>query len=326
MKRVAIIGGGLGGAVLAGALRATHEVTLFEKGRGYGGRMSTRQAEGFRFDHGAQFFTLRDPRFAGLVNPLIAVGAVAEWQGPEALFRDGVLVGTSAPRAQRLVGVPSMGGLVAALAGDVPARFQTDVAMLEERHGGLWALEDVTGKALGKFDIVVGTATPRQTIGLFGEAVPQGHALRTQRMAPCYAVMLGWTAPWREDWVSARLEGGALGFIGVNSTKPGRDATRAALVVHTTPEMAEVLLDLETDEIARRIKAALLAETGIDASDAALSVVHRWKSARIQHEAPTTPWYDQDRGIAATGDWAGRSRIEDVALSALDLADRIQAG
>jgi renalase len=325
MTRVAIVGGGLGGAVLAGALAPRHEVTLFEKGRGFGGRMSTRQSGGFRFDHGAQYFTVEDPRFAALIDPLRVSGAVAPWVGDEALFRDGRRVQVTKPRRQRLVGAPGMSALLQALAGKAEARFGVDVAPLAERHNGLWALADVDGKPLGNFDIVISTATPRQTIGLFGGLVPADHPLRTQQMVPCYALMLGWYRSWQEDWVSARLEGGKLGFIGVDSMKPARDPATTALVVHTTPEMAVVLLDLEPDEIARRIKLALREEAGIDASDAALSVVHRWKSARVATERPVGPWLDRDQGIAATGDWAGRSRVEDVALAALDLAASIQA-
>lgn len=325
MTRVAIVGGGLGGAVLASALSPRHEVTLFEKGRSFGGRMSTRTTGGFQFDHGAQYFTVDDPRFAALIEPLRISGAVALWAGEEALFRDGKRLHVMKPRRQRLVGAPGMSAMVQAVAGKVEARFGVDVAMLAERYHGLWALSDVDGKALGNFDLVIATATPRQAVGLFGDRVPAGHPLRTQHMVPCYALMLGWNRPWQEDWVSARLEGGKLGFIGVNSSKPDRDPATTALVVHTTPEMAVVLLDLEPNEIARRIRLALLEETGIDASDAALSVVHRWKSARIEREAPTAPWLDREQGIAATGDWAGRSRIEDVALSALALAARIQS-
>jgi predicted NAD/FAD-dependent oxidoreductase len=325
MTRVAIVGGGLGGAVLAGALAKHHEVALFEKGRGFGGRMATRQTAGYRFDHGAQYFTVEAPRFAALLEPLRAAGVVAEWEGGEALFREGRRLDVTKPRRPRLVGVPGMSNLVQALAGTVDAQFGVDVALLAERQGSLWALSDVEGKPLGSFDLVISTATPRQTIGLFGDRVPVGHPLRAQRMVPCYALMLGWDRPWKEDWVSARIEGGKLGFIGVNSSKPGRDATTTALVVHTTPEMAEVLLDLSPDEIARRVQTALIEEAGIDASDAALSVVHRWKSARMAHEAALGPWFDVEQGLAATGDWAGRSRVEDVALAALDLAASIHS-
>ena len=58
--RVAIIGAGLAGATLAYELNEAEgfEVTIFEKSRGVGGRMSTRYGDSHEYDHGAQFFTL----------------------------------------------------------------------------------------------------------------------------------------------------------------------------------------------------------------------------------------------------------------------------
>lgn len=41
MKRIAIIGAGLSGLVLARQLASNADITVFEKARGVGGRMST---------------------------------------------------------------------------------------------------------------------------------------------------------------------------------------------------------------------------------------------------------------------------------------------
>ena len=42
-------------------------VVLLDKGRRAGGRMATRRIGSSRFDHGAQFFTVPDPRFRAVV-------------------------------------------------------------------------------------------------------------------------------------------------------------------------------------------------------------------------------------------------------------------
>ena len=61
---VAVVGGGMAGVVCARTLvQAGHRVTLFEKSREFGGRMATRRTEFGGFDHGAQYFTVRDARF-----------------------------------------------------------------------------------------------------------------------------------------------------------------------------------------------------------------------------------------------------------------------
>ena len=66
----------------------------------------------------------------------------------------------------------------------------------------------------------------------------------------------------------------------------------------------------------------------IDPATAQFRTLHRWKSARLAEDKSASPYIDSARGLAATGDWASGSRVEDVVLKALDLAELIgnQAG
>ena len=65
VQNFAIIGAGMAGIACARTLmQAGHRVTVFEKSRGTSGRMSTRATSFGNFDHGAQYFTVRDDRFA----------------------------------------------------------------------------------------------------------------------------------------------------------------------------------------------------------------------------------------------------------------------
>lgn len=79
--KIAIIGAGIGGLTLARELAKKANVTLFEKARGVGGRMSTRYADPFYFDHGAQCFTARSKEFQAFLKPYMDAGIVAEWKG-----------------------------------------------------------------------------------------------------------------------------------------------------------------------------------------------------------------------------------------------------
>ena len=108
--RVAIVGGGITGAVAAQRLRdAGLAVTVFDQGRrGPGGRASHRRvhehdgrtepddgglapATGtLEFDHGCQFFRADDPRMRELAEAWCAAGWAAEWRA-----RFGRLAGTA---------------------------------------------------------------------------------------------------------------------------------------------------------------------------------------------------------------------------------------
>jgi predicted NAD/FAD-dependent oxidoreductase len=71
----AIIGAGLSGLACATRLHAFGwRVSVFDKSRGPGGRMSTRRGDDWQSDHGAQYFTARDPRFKAEVDRWLAAG------------------------------------------------------------------------------------------------------------------------------------------------------------------------------------------------------------------------------------------------------------
>nr|MDJ0929273.1 NAD(P)-binding protein [Gammaproteobacteria bacterium] len=59
MTTIAIIGAGLSGLVLATRLSEHATVTVFDKSPRVSGRMATRRAPPYEFDHGTQFFTAR---------------------------------------------------------------------------------------------------------------------------------------------------------------------------------------------------------------------------------------------------------------------------
>ena len=82
--RIGIVGAGMAGLAFAEGLAGQgHEVVLFDKGRGPGGRMSTRRmptsAGEAHFDHGAQYFTVRDESFRRRVDAWIVDGVAAAW-------------------------------------------------------------------------------------------------------------------------------------------------------------------------------------------------------------------------------------------------------
>ena len=64
MKNTAVIGAGMAGITAARTLlKAGHRVTIFEKSHGAGGRMASRNTPYGSFDHGTQYFTVRNPDF-----------------------------------------------------------------------------------------------------------------------------------------------------------------------------------------------------------------------------------------------------------------------
>ena len=68
-RHFAIIGAGMAGIACARTLvQAGHRVTVFEQADAPGGRTATVNTVFGSFDIGAQYFTVRDPRFARAIK------------------------------------------------------------------------------------------------------------------------------------------------------------------------------------------------------------------------------------------------------------------
>ena len=134
MKRIAIVGAGLSGLVLARCLCGVAKVTIFEKSRGVGGRMATRYADGYEFDHGAQFFTARTPAFREFLQPLVKDRVVANWAPKfEELDRHGTRDRRDwGEKYPHYVGVPRMNAVGKYLSTGLDVR--TNTRIVEVRH------------------------------------------------------------------------------------------------------------------------------------------------------------------------------------------------
>lgn len=141
MTSIAIIGAGLSGLVVARELSLRHDVSVFEKARGVGGRIATSYTGEFEFDHGAQFLTARSDAFKDYLRPRIENGAVANWAGRFAELEGNRLITTRywGDTLPHYVGTPRMNALGKYPARELNVRLRTCVSRLE-REKQQWLL------------------------------------------------------------------------------------------------------------------------------------------------------------------------------------------
>lgn len=322
MTRIAIIGAGLSGLVLAHALSAHAEVIVFEKARGVGGRMSTRYADPFYFDHGTQFFTARTEPFKRFLEPYLDSGTITEWKGKVISLKPGTKETKRLWFEPHWVASPNMNSLCKALAEGIALHVGCEIVPLPEPSAEGWVLHDSAGNALGTFDWVISTAPPLQTERLFDSHLPADAALRHVEMQGCYALMLGLHQRWDKAWIAAKIEESPLGWVAINSTKPGRNDAVTAIVAHSTHDWAEAHIDANITHAQTALLEALEQATGIDTRTAAYTSTHRWRYAVVAPATHPGPYLDNTLQLAATGDWCGASRIEEVWLHTQQLANQ----
>jgi len=343
----AVVGAGMAGVACARTLlQAGHRVTVFEKSRGFGGRMSTRRTEFGGFDHGAQYFTVRDKRFARAL--LTAQSVVRPWSVSTVRVLDEfghVLASAPPPTEPHFVATPGMSALVhhwmqplahPELHGHPTARTLTEtrVTHLERDalHPEQWQLraEDNEGgqHVIGGFDRVVLAIPHLQAHDLL---LASGHTPELRReltqvqVAPCWTLMLAFPNAMQPglphlgpQWNAARSTHHRISWLAREGSKPRRDHIER-WTVQASPAWSAEHLEDSPERVTAKLRKAFSEVTGIRA-EPSHAVVHRWRFAQTQTPLGQSHLWAADMGIGVCGDWCLGHRVEDAFISGLELA------
>lgn len=323
MVNIAIIGAGISGVTLAHFLKEIAEVTLFEKARGVSGRMSTRRADVYSFDHGAQYFTARTTRFQYFIQPLIEAGVIQRWTPQYVKFNGSKIVEHKnwADDEARYVGTPKMNMVAKQLAIGSNLHLSTRIQKIEK--GSEWILIDDQDTVHDGFDWIISTAPAPQTVDLFPSEFSFYQEIKSTKMQACYALMIGLTKEPNIEYQAAHVENSDISWIALNSHKPGR-SNMPALVVHSSQTYAEDNWDRDKNVVIQDLVRELNSITGIDVTDADHISLHGWKYANIEKRDKLNLLVDDSMKLAACGDWCEGGRVEGAFTSACKLADYLK--
>ncbi|MDD2926157.1 FAD-dependent oxidoreductase [Rhodoferax sp.] len=339
-KHFAIIGAGMAGITCARTLlQAGHRVSLFETGRSLGGRMATRDSAFGSFDHGTQYFTVRDPRFqlALETTPKLC----KRWSANSVQMLDelGHITGSGlSAREAHWVGVPGMQSLVAGWAEPLTRagqiELQTRVTRIERDalQPTQWQLrtETLDGAlhVYSGFDGVLLATPAAQAQGLLQDSKQSGpwvKQLDAVQVAPCWTLMLAFPQAMQPglwtlgpQWNAARSTHHRIAWLARESSKPGRSAVERWTVQASAAWSQEHLQDDPARAEAKLIK-AFTEVTGIRAEPAHVDS-QRWLYAKTLKPLGKSHLWDAKKGLGLCGDWCLGHRVEDAFVSGLELA------
>ena len=324
MKKLAIIGAGLTGITLAQKLNNNFAVTVFEKSRGIGGRITTKRIEGFEFDHGAQFFTAKSELFKQFIKQMITVGSVSRWDARFAELNDSDILSEQVWNKSfpRYVGNPRMNAMCKYLATNLDVRLNTRIKAI--KPGNYWRLFDDNDNDLGTYDWVIVTAPPEQTLQLMPASFKFIKNIMAIKMLGCYSLMLGFETIPPLNFDAAMVQNADISWISVNSSKPARP-NKPTLLVNSTNCWAEANMDNKQQTVIDYLCQELSRITGLDTNQAKCQVLHRWRYANIGQQPYHDGFIDFDQKLAACGDWCIESRVESAFLVGQTVANKILA-
>ena len=311
---IVVIGAGMAGLMAASLLQEHgREVVVLDKARGPGGRMSTRRFGEYRLDHGAQFFTVRNPEFAEYVQRWESAGVAQVWSHGFREEEDG---------HPRYRGSEGMNSIPKWIARNLNVRTTQRVQAIRYHEQG-WRLDIENHPSLLARKLLV-TSPVVQTLEMLqqGEVSLDTIAQRAlERIAydRCLALMVlpkvPLPLPAHGGW---QLQEEPLQFVADNASK-GLPNPGPALTIHLGPQTSrehwdapiEVLVELVQNHLQQRGFKLTVQEQQL----------HRWRYSQPNtlHDHPCLV-AETEAPLVFAGDAFAGPKVEGAALSGLAAA------
>lgn len=322
---IAVIGAGFAGACLTKLLiDAGIRVSLFEKSRGTGGRLSSCRLDNHSADLGAPFFT---PRTLAFKRWLEQQPDITTWNPKVTDFS-----GKTLPSETFFIALPKQSSLTRRLIQGADFTPSTRIAKISHntnKQDQKNSIYDDDGLLLGNFDGVIITAPAAQ-------AEPLLNTTQISKLATAYSSIENQITP-QASWVQVLVlkssdritpdliqgEHKLLFKCIKNSSKPNRaEGSRNDIwVIEANKEWSELNKNSDPENVKKQLTEAFLKLLPIQPEILATRT-HRWLYAR--HEAVDEEFiWDSETCIGACGDWLAPHNLEGAWHSAKMLAKTV---
>ncbi len=327
--KVAVVGAGIAGLAAATTLKQSGlDVTLFEAGSQAGGRLLTHQTDWALIDHGAQYFTARDPHFRSQAERWLQDGIIKVWEFAPYCFEDGILR-PSPDREVRYVGVGGMQHLSTVLAGNLDIRYGQEIREIDTK-GNQFSFKTAQNSPSEVFDVVVLALPAPRIEPLLPASSVLRDTLEAVRYEPAWSVALGFdnasTATGIADIGGIFTKIPEISWISHNSAKPsrrGRDLLDTWLI-QFNPQWSALHRDVAPRQLQILATGLLIRVLQRNLGTPVAYDLLYWPQARLgAGSASARVLREEGRHLYCCGDWTGAGRIEDAYMSGYETAKAI---
>ena len=340
-NKVAIVGAGIAALSCATALeKSGFCVTLFEKSRSVSGRLSTKVKDDWQCDHGAQYFTARDPLFSDEVERWATANVAKLWQPVLKVFDGNSFLpkkNEKEAKTVRYVGYPRNNSPANWMAQTLHVLTESTVSCIH-KHANQWQVNLIErGLYPESFDfLILSIPAPQAATLIHNTETILANLCTKVLMQPCFALILTMNKKINCQFDGLFINTGMLSWVARDSAKPGRKCrlgnNSEVWILHATSQWSKAHLNDEKDIIIQQMlgefikilhidgcfKVSTANELNIESYD-----LHRWIYADCEQPFICEYQFDAEHNIGLCGDWLNGGKVQGAWLSGLKLANEL---
>tara|TARA_B100001027_G_C16249111_1_gene323517 strand:+ start:295 stop:1278 length:984 start_codon:yes stop_codon:yes gene_type:complete len=323
MKNVAVIGAGITGATLANLLKKKVTITIFEKSRGVGGRMATRRADPFQFNHGAQYFKVKNKEFKNFLQPLMLNKIIKPLEANQIeILNKKIIKSTKICNKKYFTAESKMNSVVKYFINN---NFSIKLLCKIEKtvkENDKWFVIDSDQVSYGPYDWLFITIPPYQATEILYDNFKFLDIIKNIKMRSCYSLMLGFDKIKEFNFDTALFLDEDVAWLFIRK-KIFKNKKYYNLLINSSYNFAEKNINSSKDELSDYLIKQVSDILKYDLNNFKHKALHFWKYAMSEKNNNLGSLIDEDLKVVVCGDWCMNGRIEGGFLSAKDAANKV---
>ena len=322
MSSFCVIGSGISGATIANLLNKKHNVDLYDKARGLGGRSSFKRLDKIRgFDHGTQYFSPKTPEFKRFTKKLIEKKILKIWEGNHKFLSDKK---KENKKHVKVIGRKGNNDISKYLLKNVRCYFQSELKKINFKNRK-WNLIFNDGEIRNYENLILTCPFPQ--LKKLSKKYIKNSFIREKIKMDANITILIEIKKTNLGYSSFLFNDRILGWAGYENSKKRFKSKSDLWTLQSTFNWANKKIN--QNKVLKKTNAKILIDkffklTGIKRTKVLFSLNHGWKYSSNSKPLNIQSYWDKKIGLGLCGDWFGGPRLENGWLSAKDLYNKIK--
>ena len=321
MSSFCVIGSGISGATIANLLNKKHNVDLYDKARGLGGRSSFKRLDKIRgFDHGTQYFSPKTPEFKKFTKKLIEKKILKIWEGNHKFLSDKK---KENKKHVKVIGRKGNNDISKYLLKNVRCYFQSELKKINFQNRK-WNLIFNNGEIRNYENLILTCPFP-QLKKLSKKYIKNSFIKEKVKMDANITILME-IKKTNLGYSSFLFNDRILGWAGYENSKKRFKSKTDLWTLQSTFNWANKKIN--QNKVLKKTNAKILIDkffklTGIKRTKVLFSLNHGWKYSSNSKPLKLKSYWNSRLNLGVCADWFNGPRLESGWISANDLYKKI---